>query len=261
MQMWGELYPQDYRYKYPKAGEANSIVSLSVALLDENKIQPINVGPEKNQYIPRLKWTTNPDVVGFIRLNRLQNHMELLHHSISKATTSLVYDEHTDTSIEIEAIGNDITYLADGKSFIFSSERSGFKHLYVGEIATGKYSAITAGNWEVDDFYGYQEKTKTLYFNSTEQGPIGRQVYAIKIDGTGKKLISTSGGTNTASFSPDFSFYMLNNSSAKKPLTISLLSSTKGLVRVLEDNQKSIIPTGIFRDSFGEWRSFECLLD
>ncbi|MHA8106665.1 S9 family peptidase [Aquirufa sp. 5-AUSEE-100C1] len=238
MQMWGELYPQDYRYKYPKAGEANSIVSLSVALLDENKIQPINVGTEKNQYIPRLKWTTNPDVVGFIRLNRLQNHMELLHHSISKATTSLVYDEHTDTSIEIEAIGNDITYLADGKSFIFSSERSGFKHLYVGEIATGKYTAITAGNWEVDDFYGYQEKTKTLYFNSTEQGPIGRQVYAIKIDGTGKKLISTSGGTNTASFSPDFSFYMLNNSSAKKPLTISLLSSTKGLVRVLEDNQK-----------------------
>jgi hypothetical protein len=69
--------------------------------------------------------------------------MELLHHSISKATTSLIYDEHTDTSIEIEAIGNDITYLADGKSFIFSSERSGFKHLYVGEIATGKYTAIT----------------------------------------------------------------------------------------------------------------------
>jgi len=160
MQMWGELYPQDYRYKYPKAGEANSIVSLSVALLDENKIQPINVGPEKNQYIPRLKWTTNPDVVGFIRLNRLQNHMELLHHSISKATTSLVYDEHTDTSIEIEAVGNDITYLADGKSFIFSSERSGFKHLYVGEIGSGKYNAITSGNWEVDDFYGYQEKPK-----------------------------------------------------------------------------------------------------
>lgn len=238
MQMWGELYPQDYRYKYPKAGEANSIVRLSVALLDENKIQPIQVGAEKNQYIPRLKWTTNPDVVGFIRLNRLQNHMELLHHSISKATTSLVYDEHTDTSIEIEAIGNDITYLADGKSFIFSSERSGFKHLYFGEIATGKYTAITTGNWEVDDFYGYQEKTKTLYFNSTEQGPIGRQVYSIKIDGTGKKLISTSGGTNTASFSPDFSYYMLNNSSAKKPLTISLLSATKGLVRVLEDNQK-----------------------
>ena len=238
MQMWGELYPQDYRYKYPKAGEANSIVRLSVALLDENKIQPIQVGAEKNQYIPRLKWTTNPDVVGFIRLNRLQNHMELLHHSISKATTSVVYDEHTDTSIEIEAIGNDITYLADGKSFIFSSERSGFKHLYVGEIATGKYTAITTGNWEVDDFYGYQEKTKTLYFNSTEQGPIGRQVYSIKIDGTGKKLISTSGGTNTASFSPDFSYYMLNNSSAKKPLTISLVSATKGLVRVLEDNQK-----------------------
>ncbi len=238
MQMWGELYPKDYRYKYPKAGEANSIVRLSVALLDENKMQAINVGPEKNQYIPRLKWTNNPDVVGFIRLNRLQNHMELLHHSISKASTSLVYEEHTDTSIEIEAVGNDITYLADGKSYIFSSERSGFKQLYVGEIATGKYNAITSGNWEVDDFYGYQEKTKTLYFNSTEQGPIGRQVYSVKLDGSNKKLLSTAGGTNTASFSPDFSFYMMNNSSAKKPLTIALHSTTKGLVRILEDNQK-----------------------
>jgi dipeptidyl-peptidase-4 len=154
MQMWGDLYPKDYRYKYPKAGEANSIVSLSVALLDQNKIQAINVGPEKNQYIPRLKWTNNPDVVGFIRLNRLQNHMELLHHSISKATTSLIYEERAETSIEIEAVGNDFTYFKDGKSFLFSSERSGFKHLYIGEIATGKFSPITSGNWEVDDLYG-----------------------------------------------------------------------------------------------------------
>jgi dipeptidyl-peptidase-4 len=217
MQMWGDLYPKDYRYQYPKAGEANSIVSLSVALLDQNKIQAINVGPEKNQYIPRLKWTNNPEVVGFIRLNRLQNHMELLHHSISKATTSLIYEERAETSIEIEAVGNDFTYLKDGKSFLFSSERSGFKHLYVGEIATGKFSPITSGNWEVDDLYGYNEKNKTLYFNSTELSPIGRQVYSINLDGSGKKAISSLPGTNTASFSPDFSYYMLNNSSAKKP--------------------------------------------
>ena len=238
MQMWGDLYPEDYRYKYPKAGEANAIVSLSVALLDENKLQAIQVGPEKDQYIPRLKWTKNPDVVGFIRLNRLQNHMELLHHSISQAKTSLIYEERAETSIEIEAIGNDITYLNDGKTFIFSSERSGYKHLYAGEIGTGKFTAITTGNWEVDDFYGYQEKTKTLYFNSAETSPIGRQVYSININGTGKKALSSLSGTNSASFSSDFSYYMLNHSSAKKPLTISLISAEKGLVRVLEDNQK-----------------------
>jgi dipeptidyl-peptidase-4 len=230
MQLWGDLYPE--------AGEANAIVRLSVALLDENKLQAIQVGPEKDQYIPRLKWTKNPDVVGFIRLNRLQNHMELLHHSISQAKTSLIYEERAETSIEIEAIGNDITYLNDGKTFIFSSERSGYKHLYAGEIGTGKFTAITTGNWEVDDFYGYQEKTKTLYFNSAETSPIGRQVYSININGTGKKALSSLTGTNSASFSSDFSYYMLNHSSAKKPLTISLISAEKGLVRVLEDNQK-----------------------
>jgi dipeptidyl-peptidase-4 len=164
--------------------------------------------------------------------------MELLHHSISQAKTSLIYEERAETSIEIEAIGNDITYLNDGKTFIFSSERSGFKHLYTGEIGTGKFTAITSGNWEVDDFYGYQEKTKTLYFNSAETSPIGRQVYSVNLNGTGKKAISTLAGTNSASFSSDFSYYMLNHSSAKKPLTISLISAEKGLVRVLEDNKK-----------------------
>ncbi len=236
MQMWGDLYPKDYRYKYPKAGEANSIVSLSIANIESASIQKVDVGPIKDQYIPRMKWTKSSDVLAFIRLNRLQNHMELIHHSISKSNETIVYEEKSDTSIEIESIGNDITYLNDQKSFIFTSEKSGFKHIYLQDFTTGKQQVITQGNWEVDDLYGFDEKTKTLYFNSTERTPIGRDVYQIQLNGTGKKLIAGNTGTNTATFSPDFSYYILTHSSAKSPSKITLNHIKTGQMRVLEDN-------------------------
>lgn len=238
MQMWGDLYPKDYRYKYPKAGEANSIVSLSIANIESASIQKVDVGPIKDQYIPRMKWTKSADVLAYIRLNRLQNHMELIHHSISKANETVVYEEKSDTSIEIESIGNDITYLNDQKSFIFTSEKSGFKHIYLQDFISGKQQAITQGNWEVDDLYGFDEKSKTLYFNSTERTPIGRDVYQIQLNGSGKKLIAGTTGTNTATFSPDFSFYILTHSSAKSPSKITLHNTKAGFMRVLEDNVK-----------------------
>jgi dipeptidyl-peptidase-4 len=238
MQMWGDLYPKDYRYKYPKAGEANSLVSLSIALIETNSIQKVDVGPVKDQYIPRMKWTKNANILAFIRLNRLQNHLELIHHNFMQVNQALVYEEKSDTSIEIESIGNDFTYLNDQKSFIFTSEKSGFKHIYLQDIATGKQKAITQGNWEVDDFYGYNEQTKTLYFNSTERTPIGRDVYQIQLDGSNKKLISGNTGTNTASFSPDFSYFIMTSSAAKSPAKISLFSTKGGQIRVLEDNAK-----------------------
>ena len=236
MQMWGDLYPKDYRYKYPKAGEANSIVNLSIANIENTSIQKVDVGPIKDQYIPRMKWTKSSDVLAFIRLNRLQNHMELIHHSISKSNETIVYEEKSDTSIEIESIGNDITYLNDQKSFIFTSEKSGFKHIYLQDFTTGKQQLITQGNWEVDDLYGFDEKTKTLYFNSTERTPIGRDVYQIQLNGTGKKLIAGNTGTNTATFSPDFSYYILTHSSAKSPSKMTLNHIKTGQMRVLEDN-------------------------
>ncbi len=255
MQMWGDLYPKDYRYKYPKAGEANSIVNLSIANIENASIQKVDVGPIKDQYIPRMKWTKSSDVLAFIRLNRLQNHMELIHHSISKSSVAIVYEEKADTSIEIESIGNDITYLNDQKSFIFTSEKSGFKHIYLQDFTTGKQQIITQGNWEVDDLYGFDEKTKTLYFNSTERTPIGRDVYQIQLNGTGKKLIAGNTGTNTATFSPDFSYYILTHSSAKSPSKITLNHIKTGQMRVLEDNASlasKIVEYGISTREFFE---------
>jgi dipeptidyl-peptidase-4 len=238
MQMWGSLYPQDYRFKYPKAGETNSIVNLSVYQLDNSKTTSVDVGTEKNQYIPRMKWTHDANVLSFMRLNRLQNHLDLIHADVKTGKSSIIYTEKSSTSLEIESIGNDLTYLNDNKRMILSSEKSGFKHLYLADIASGKLTPITQGNWEVDDFYGFDEKTQTLYYNAAEISPISRQVYQIQLDGSAKKLISSASGTNSANFSPDFSYVIFNRSSAKEPLTITLKTSAGNVLRVLEDNAK-----------------------
>jgi dipeptidyl-peptidase-4 len=198
----------------------------------------VDVGPEKDQYIPRMKWTNDANVLSFIRLNRLQNHLDLIHSDVKTGKSKVIYTEKSSTSLEIEAIGNDLTYLSDNKRMILSSEKSGFKHLYVADIATGVLKPITQGNWEVDDFYGFDEKSQTLYYNAAEKSPISRQVYQIQLDGSGKKLISSDSGTNTAKFSPDYSYVVYNRSSAKDPLTITLKTSSGNLVRVLEENTK-----------------------
>ncbi len=238
MQMWGDLYPKDYRYKYPKAGEANSIVSISIYQLPTAKTVKVDVGTETNQYIARVKWTQDANILSLMRLNRLQNHLDLMHANATTGKSSIVYQEDSNTSLEIESIGDDITYLKDKAHFVFSSEKSGFKHLYLGEIATGKLTPITQGNWEVADVYGVDEVNQVIYYSSAEISPIQREVYKIKMDGTGKQMLSVKGGMNSANFSSDFSLYTLNHISATEPLQIVLKNAKGEVVRVLEENTK-----------------------
>ncbi|RVU25741.1 S9 family peptidase [Sandaracinomonas limnophila] len=238
MQMWGDLYPKDYRYKYPKAGEANSTVSISVFHLPTSKTVKVDVGAETNQYIARMQWTKDANILSLMRLNRLQNHLDLLHANANTGKNSVIYQEDSKTSLEIESIGDDLTYLNDNKSFIFTSEKSGFKHLYLGDIASGNLKAITTGNWEVANLYGVDEKNQVIYFSSAEISPIQREVYQINFDGSGKQMISQKGGTNSANFSSDFSLYTLSHNSATEPLSIQLKERSGALVRVLEENNK-----------------------
>lgn len=238
MQVWGNLYPQDYRFKYPKAGEPNSVVSLSIFHFSNEKTVKVDVGNNPDQYLPRIKWTKDPNTLAFIRLNRLQNHLDLMHASAVTGQAKVLYAEDSKTSLELEAVGNDLTYASDNKRLIFTSERSGFKHLYWMDLGTGQIHPITQGAWDLDDFYGFNEKTQTLYFSSAEKSPTQRQVYQIQWDGSGKKLLSNAEGTNTASFSPDFGFVILQHHSAKEPLSIQLKNSKGELIRVLEENVK-----------------------
>jgi len=237
MQMWGKLYPTDYRYKYPKAGEPNSAVSISVYNLVDTKTVKMDLGKETDLYIPRIRWTINTNVLSISRLNRYQNKMELIHADAFTGKTTTILIEESRTYVDVENFGDDLTYLADGKSFIMSSEKDGYKHLYQYDMSGREVRKITSGNWEVDNFYGIDESTNTLYFTSTEIASIERHLYSISLDGKVKKKLSAERGMNSANFSPDFKYFILNNSASNSPLKVSLYrSANTQLIKVLEDN-------------------------
>ena len=237
MQTWGKLYPVDYKYKYPKAGEANSTVTVSIFNLTDSKTVKVDIGKETDQYIPRIRWTNDANVLSLNRLNRLQNKMEILHAEANSGKTSVILTEESKTYVDVENFADDVYYLADNKSFVMSSEKDGFKHLYLYDITGKLIRQITTGNWEVADFYGIDEKTKTLYFTSMEMSNIERQLFSISLDGKLKKQLTSEKGMNSANFSKDFKYYILNNTASDSPLKVSLHKAPTGeLVKVLEDN-------------------------
>ncbi|WPP53454.1 S9 family peptidase [Catalinimonas niigatensis] len=238
MQLWNEVYPEDYRFKYPKAGEQNSVVNLSVYHLAEDKKIKVDVGDETDMYIPRVEWTQNPDVLSFIRMNRLQNQMELVHAHASSGESKVVLKETADTYVDIE-FNDNLAYLEDDKHFIMSSERSGFKHLYLYTMAGEIVRQITEGNWEVSELLGVDEQRSLVYYTSTEVSPLERHLYSIDFKGKKKRKLSEEPGTYDANFSPTHQFYIRKYSSAHTPRQVSLHEAPSGkLIRVLEENKE-----------------------
>lgn len=236
MQVWGKLYPIDYRYKYPKAGEKNSVITLSVYDLAQNKAVKVDIGSETDIYIPRINWTQNPNLLSVRRMNRLQNKLDILHADAATGKTTVVLTETSPAYVDLE-LTDDLTYLADGKHFIHASERSGFKHLYLYDLSGKLMRQITNGNWEVADFIGVDEKKKLLYFTSTEVSPLERHLYSISLDGKNKKQLSAAAGTHHPDFSPDFAYYLDTFSDANTPLSVGLYTAPAGkLVKMLETN-------------------------
>ncbi|GAB3825908.1 hypothetical protein GCM10028895_36080 [Pontibacter rugosus] len=180
MQMWGELYPQDYKFKYPKAGEANSTVKVSVYDVNSGKTVKMDTGNEDDIYIPRIKWTNDANLLSIQKMNRLQNTLEILHANVSTGKTNVVLKETDKAYIDIT---DDLTYLKDGKNFIHSSEKDGYNHLYLYNMNGKLVRQITDGNWEVSEYVGYDEKNDRLYYMSTEVSPLDRHLYSISSKG------------------------------------------------------------------------------
>jgi dipeptidyl-peptidase-4 len=235
MQLWGSLYPKNYKFKYPKAGEKNSDVSIHVYDLASAKIQKIDAGNESDIYLPRIYWTKDVNQLAFIRLNRLQNQMDLFHANATSGESKLVISESSKTYVDLD-YNDDLQYLNDGKTFIRTSEQDGYKHIYHHNLDGSLIRQITTGNWEVTEMVGIDEKAKKIYFISSEVSPMERNFYVIGLDGKSKKSLTSSKGTHTINMSPDHRFYMDYYSTAAKPVTVTLNEASGKQVKVLEDN-------------------------
>jgi dipeptidyl-peptidase-4 len=228
-----DLYPTVETFKYPKAGEKNSEVSLHIYDVTNKGTQKINLSKYSDFYIARLQWTNEANVLSAQVLNRHQNNLDLLFVDGNTGATKVVLNEKDNAYVDVT---DNLTFLKDN-SFIWTSEKDGFNHIYLYD-KTGKLkNQVTKGNWEVTNYYGFDEKTSTVFYQSVENGSINRDVYSINLNGKNKVRLSKSTGTNAATFSPNFQYFINTFSSATQATIYTLNEAKKGVqVQVIENN-------------------------
>ena len=257
------LYPEQYTYKYPKAGERNSIVDIYIYNLehkekkrsfpppppgigdnglpmlpglfgnDLSNMVKVDLGKEKDIYVPRIKWTKDPEQLAVYKMNRLQNELTILLADVKTGKTKPLYHEKNKYYIEIT---DDLYFTDDGKHFLITSEKSGYNHIYLYSMEGKEIRQVTRGNWDVTEFSGYDSKKKRVYYVSAERGPLYRDVYRIQLDGKNKKRLSEKAGTNEPGWNRNFTYYVNTYSAADTPPVFTINDANGKIIRTLEDN-------------------------
>lgn len=228
-----KLYPQEYKFKYPKAGEDNSIVSIHTYELESGKTRTMDVGEETDQYIPRIKWTSKDNILAVQRLNRLQNNLDILYARAESGKSEVVYNEENPYYIEI----TDNWRFLEDNSFIFTSEKSGYNHIYHIRPGKKKDKQLTKGNWVVTEVKGVDKENGQIYYMSAETSPLERNLYRVNLKGDNKTRITEKDGTHEVEFSGNFSYFLDTWSTADQPPVYSIRKKDGSLVETLRDNQ------------------------
>ena len=235
MDIYGkDLYQYPYKFRYPKAGESNSKVSLHLFDFKTNKTIQLLLNDNLNPYyIPRIKFTNDPFLLTVQTINRKQNHLQLHLVNIKKNTSKILIEEKSKTYVDIK---NDLNFL-DNNNFLWLSEKDGYNHIYEYINKQNFLNQITRGKWEVTALYKYNPKTKEIYFGAAKYSSIERGVYSIDLYGNNLRALTQESGYNGATFSSDGSKFIHAYSDEKTPPKYALRSSEKGsIIRVLIDN-------------------------
>lgn len=231
----GQLYPREVTYKYPKAGEDNSVVTIHTYNIDTRKTQKMDTGEETDQYLPRIMWTTTDKELAIFRMNRLQNHLEVLLADPRTGVYKVLYEERNKYYIDIT---DNIYFLSD--LFILTSEMHGFNHIYSVSLKSGEVKQITMGDFDVVDIIGIDKKRSTIYYRAAAYSPIDIEVWSIRVNGKKKEQLTKEKGHNNANFSQTFDYYILNWSDANTPNSYSILNRQGETLVELENNEELI---------------------
>jgi dipeptidyl-peptidase 4 len=235
MIQWGDLYPKETKFKYPKAGEVNSLVTVNVYNVNSQQIVPVDLGPETDQYIPRIIWTKDPGKLIVLRLNRLQNQLDVLQVDAATGKSDLVYRE--DNPYYIEESHFDHFIFIDNNRYLMTSEKSGNYHIYLNTLdRTSKFVQLTAGNWDVTDVYGYDETNGLVWFGAASSSPINRELWTVDLKGN-MKQVSKETGTHRPQFSSNYKYYIDNFSDANTPQVYTVNKPNGKVIRIIQDNK------------------------
>ncbi len=234
MPVYGSLYPDPYTFKYPKAGEENSKVSVHIYELEEAVSKAVAV-PKSAHYIPRIKWTNDPTTLCIFTMNRHQNDLRLLltegEFPNNRLGTKEIFKETCNTYIDIN---DNLTFLADGQSFVMTSERDEFNHIYKFDF-DGNATQLTQGEWDVVDVLGFDAKRKRVHFTSSKEG--ATQKHTSYVDMRGRiTTLDNSPGTHSDDFSNSFDYSIHQHSTANTPPVYTLRNSQGKVIRTLKDN-------------------------
>ncbi|MBX2928297.1 MAG: S9 family peptidase [Saprospiraceae bacterium] len=228
-------YPQYETFKYPKVGEANSVVQIFIHDTKGRKNKKVETGAPADSYHPRIKWTADPEKLCIYHLNRHQNDLRLLLADARTGKTSLLLQETNEYYLD-EGLFDDLHFFKNGKQFLWSSEKDGRRHLYLHEMSGGDPRQITQGDWDVTQFYGLDEANQLVYYQANKRNPMEREVYATHLEGKREQRMAVQGGWNSAQFSSTFDFYVVNHSSINTPSSYGVYDKEGRLVRPIEDN-------------------------
>ena len=231
----GNLYPEEMKFKYPKAGEENSKVSAFMYQLSNKKLSKIDLSAFKGYYIINVVLTQKYDEVVLITSERNQNAMDILKVNTKTGKTIKLFTEIDEKWIDTDK--NIIEFLEDN-SFIWASERDGYRHLYWYNENGKLKKQITKGNWEVVEYYGFNPKTKEVFIQTTQNGSINKVISKVNIN-TGKSLIiSEKEGDNIANFSKNYRYFIETSSAVDKPYTYTLKDKDGILIKDLQNNKE-----------------------
>lgn len=236
MTYYGELYPEHEKYKYPKAGEDNSVISIHTYTLESGETKTMDIGTETDIYIPRIKWTHQSDELAILKMNRLQNNLKILIANPTDGKTREIYNEDNKYYIDIT---DNLHFVADdngkNKGFIYTSEISGFNHIYYNAMNGKSFGQLTKGNWDVDHIIDFDAKNEMIYFSCAKSAPYNREVLGVDLQGNTKD-IEVKAGSNSVNFSANFKYYANYWNDASHPPIYSLKKIKGQTIKVLEEN-------------------------
>ena len=228
----GSTYPSEKKYKYPAAGTKNSKVGVYAYSVETKAVKKMELPVDDERYIPRIRFTTTPDQLAIMTLNRLQNNMTMFYaNPKSGLCKQIVRDE---SAYYVEPDNLDYIFFTP-ENFTFVSEKDGYRHVYLYTINGVPVKQLTSGNWDVTKVYGFDAETKTLYYESAEESPLNRAVYSL--DAKGKKTkLSEKKGHNNAAFGRKFNYFVNTYSTLNTPPEVSIYDGKGKIVRTLESN-------------------------
>ncbi len=228
------MYPTYDTFKYPKVGEKNATVSIHVFDLKSRKVIDMDIKKDPEMYIPRIKWTKDPNSLFVFHLNRHQNALDIYAMNAKSGKTKKIINETSKYYVDIH---DDLTFLDNGKQFIWSSEKSGFNHLYLYNLNGTLENQITDGSYDVRKFYGFDEKRKELYFQASKESALTKEVYGINLSGKKQRKLTDLPGTNGSQFSPTYDYFVNTNSNINSVPSYAVFSNKEEKVRDIENNE------------------------